>query len=103
MAQKQLVILDTDILTEIMRKNIVVIQKCDQLDTENLAISSISFSEFLAGSRDKQDMQRNIRFLGKVIFISINKNIDRLFTTLYKTYALSHRPAYLICLLQLLL
>jgi predicted nucleic acid-binding protein len=72
MAQKQLVILDTDILIEIMRKNIVVIQKCDQLGTENLAISSISFSEFLAGSHDKQDMQHNIRFLEKFIFISIS-------------------------------
>ncbi len=46
MAKKQWVILDTHILIEIMRRNISVIQKCDQLGIENLAISSISYSEF---------------------------------------------------------
>ncbi len=92
MAQKELIILDTDILIEIIRKNIAVIQKCDKIGTKKLAISSISFNEFLAGSRDKEDLQRNIKFLKKFIVIPINKNIDRLFTGLYKTYAVSHRP-----------
>ena len=92
MAKKQWVILDTDILIEIMRKNIAVIQKCDLLGTETLAISSISYSEFLAGSRDKEDLQRNIRFLEKFNLIPLNKNIDQLFTSLYKTYAVSRRP-----------
>jgi len=92
MAEKKLVILDTDILIEIIRKNISVIQKCDKLGTKNLAISSISFSEFLAGSRDKEDMQRNIKFLRKFKLVPVNKNIDRLFTDLYKKYAVSHRP-----------
>ena len=63
MAQKELIILDTDILIEIMRKNTAVIQKCDQLGTEKLAISSISYNEFLAGSRDKEDLKRNLKFL----------------------------------------
>ncbi len=92
MAKKELIILDTDILIEIIRKNITVIQKCDRMGTEKLAISSISFNEFLAGSRDKQDLQRNIKFLKRFKLISINRNIDRLFTELYKTYAISHRP-----------
>lgn len=92
MAKKEIIILDTDILIEIIRKNIPVIQKCDQLGTEKLAISSISFNEFLAGSRDKEDLQRNIKFLKRFILVPININIDRLFTELYKTYAVSHRP-----------
>ena len=92
MAKKQWVILDTDILIEIMRKNISVIQKCDQLGTKNLAISSISYSEFLAGSRDKEDLQRNIRFLENFSLLPVNKNINILFTNLYKTFAVSHRP-----------
>jgi len=91
-SQKQLVILDTDILIEIVRKNIPIIQKCDKLGTQNLAISSISYSEFLAGSHDKEDLQRNIKFLRKFKMLPINKNIDKLFTELYKTYAISHRP-----------
>ena len=92
MAKKELILLDTDILIEIMRKNITVIQKCDQIGTKRLAISSISFNEFLAGSRDKEDLRRNIKFLSKFMLISINRNIDQLFTGLYKTYAVSHRP-----------
>jgi predicted nucleic acid-binding protein len=92
MAKTQLVILDTDILIEIVRKNISVIQKCDNLGTQRLAISSVSYCEFLAGSRDKQDLQRNIKFLGKFKLLPTNKSIDKLFTGLYKTYAISHRP-----------
>jgi rRNA-processing protein FCF1 len=46
MAKKRLVILDTNILIEIMRKNIAVIQACDQLGKEKLAISSIFSKTF---------------------------------------------------------
>jgi tRNA(fMet)-specific endonuclease VapC len=98
MAKKELIILDTDILIEIIRKNITVIQKCDHMGTEKLAISSISFNEFLAGSLDKEDLQRNIKFLKRFKLVSINRNIDRrsersrTITELYKTYAISHRP-----------
>ena len=92
MAKKELIILDTDILIEIIRKNITVIQKCDRMGTEKLAISSISFNEFLAGSCNKEDLQRNIKFLTGFKLVPVNRNIDRLFTELYKTYAISHRP-----------
>ena len=92
MAQKQLIILYTDILIEIIRMNATVIQKCDRLGAQNLAISSISYCEFLAGSYDKAELLRNINFLDKFILVSVNNKIDKLLTALFKSFAISHRP-----------
>ena len=92
MAKKQMVILDTDILIEIIRKNVTVIAKCDKIGTINLAITSISFNEFLVGSRNKKEAATNMKFLKKFYLIRYNQNIDRIFTGIYENYSLSHRP-----------
>jgi predicted nucleic acid-binding protein len=73
MAEKGIVILDTNILIEIIRKNGEVIQKCDSAGTENLAISSISRSEFLLGSRDKEDFEKNRKFVDKFLLLRSNQ------------------------------
>ena len=69
-----------------------VIAKCDKLGTKNLAITSISFSEFLVGSRDKREANANKKFLKKFRLIRHNRNIDQIFTAIYESYSLSHRP-----------
>ncbi len=50
-----MILLDTNILIEIVRKNVIIIQKCDIAGTEHLAISSITKSEFLVGSSNRED------------------------------------------------
>lgn len=64
MADKGLLILDTNILIEIIRRNIEVIENCDKAGTENLFITSVTRSEFLLGSRDKADFIVNKKFVG---------------------------------------
>ncbi|MFM9838204.1 MAG: type II toxin-antitoxin system VapC family toxin [Cyclobacteriaceae bacterium] len=92
MAEKGIVILDTNILIEIIRKNREVIQKCDSAGTENLAISSIRRSEFLLGSRDKEDFEKNKKFVSKFSLLKVTEPIDNIFTELYELFSLSHRP-----------
>ena len=93
MAEKGIVILDTNVLIEIIRRNVEVIQICDKIGTENLAISSISRSEFLLGSRDKENFEKNRKFADKFSLLRTNNFVDEIFTELYETFSLSHRPA----------
>jgi len=87
-----MVILDTNILIEIIRKNGEVIRVCDNLGTGNLAITSITRNEFLLGSRDKESFARNLKFVTKFRLLPLNEAIDKIFLGLCETYALSHRP-----------
>lgn len=87
-----MILLDTSVLIEIIRKNITVIEKCDELGVKNLSISSISFCEFLIGSKDKNDMAQNLKFLKKFHLVKTNETIDDIFVSLYEKYCLSHRP-----------
>ena len=88
-----MILLDTKILIEIIRKNGEIIRKCDDLGTSSLAISSITRYEFLLGSRDKKSFTDNLRFVGKFQTIPINEEIDMVFSHLCEKYALSHRPS----------
>ena len=80
-----MVILDTDILIEIIRKNGEVIRVCDNLGTGNLAITSITRNEFLLGSRDKESFARNLKFVTKFRLLPLNEAIDKIFLGLCET------------------
>lgn len=92
MAFKGMVILDTNILIEIIRKNGEIILMCDNLGTANLAITSVTRNEFLLGSRDKESFAQNLKFVNKFHLLEMNGSIDKIFSRLCETYALSHRP-----------
>lgn len=79
MATKGIVILDTNVLIEIIRKNISVIRKCDEIRTNHLVISSISRCEFLLGSRDREEFEKNKRFVEKFQLVRMNDAIDGIF------------------------
>lgn len=88
-----MIILDTDILIEIIRKNQIIIEKCGELGRDNLAISSISYVEFLVGSRDKKEFRKNRQFLSLFIKIPVDENIDTTLTDIFENYSLSHKPS----------
>ncbi len=93
MAAPGVVILDTNVLIEIIRKNISVISKCDEIGTNHLAISSISRCEFLLGSRNREEFEKNKRFVDKFQLLRGNEEIDEILTKLYDNYSLNYRPA----------
>jgi len=88
-----MVILDTNILIEIIRQNLLVIENCNLLGTDNLVISSISYVEFLVGSRDKNDFQRNMKFLSRFKQIPVDENINSALVNIFEKYSLSHKPS----------
>jgi len=88
-----MVLIDTNVLIEIIRHNPQVIEKCNVLGVDNLVISSISYVEFLVGSRDKQDLHRNLKFLNKFRQIPVDENMNNTLISIFENYSLSHRPA----------
>jgi tRNA(fMet)-specific endonuclease VapC len=88
-----MVVIDTNILIEIIRQNISILEKCDAIGGENLAISSISYVEFLVGSIDKADFYRNIKFLKRFKQIPVDENINNELVSIFENYSLSHQPA----------
>ena len=93
MAAPGVVILDTNVLIEIIRKNISVISKCDEIGTDQLAISSITRYEFLLGSRNREDFEKNNRFVDKFQLLRVSEEIDKIVAKLYDNYSLNYRPA----------
>ncbi len=87
-----MVILDTNILIEIIRKNGEIILMCDNLGTANLAITSVTRNKFLLGSRDKESFAGNLKFVNKFQLLKMSEPIDKIFSRLCEIYALSHRP-----------
>ncbi len=88
-----MVLLDTNILIEIIRGNIEVIRKCDDLGTGNLVITSVTRNEFLLGSRDKEALFGNRKFVNKFPLLKMNESIDTISLSLCEAYVLSHRPS----------
>jgi len=87
------VIVDTNILIEIVRQNALIIQKCRDIGNDQLAISSISYVEFLVGSRDKVDFHKNRRFLSLFVNIPVDENINTALIDIFENYSLSHKPS----------
>jgi len=88
-----MILLDTNILIEIIRKNADIIRRCDDLGTSNLVIASVTRYEFLLGSRDKEEFTGNLKFVNKFGILPINLPIDQKASNLLENYLLSHRPS----------
>jgi len=88
-----MVVVDTNILIEIIRHNALIIQKCKELGNHDLAISTISYVEFLVGSRDKNDFHRNRKFLSLFTQIPVDENINVALIDIFENYSLSHKPS----------
>jgi predicted nucleic acid-binding protein len=92
MAAQDIVLLDTNVLIEIIRKNTGIIQKCDSIGPARLTMTSISRCEFLMGSRNRETLDQNKRFLSKFRLLRMNQAIDEIFDRLIETYYLEFQP-----------
>lgn len=75
MAKNQVVLLDTNILIGILRKNEKVIQTFITLNWDELFISTITYGEIIIGAR-KGEFQKTKRFLKSFGIIELDKNIS---------------------------
>jgi predicted nucleic acid-binding protein len=88
-----MIILDTNILIEITKRNSEVLVRCDELGYRNLVTCAVTQAEFLRGTRDKSDFAKAKQIIQSFGFLEYNQEIDVIFLSLFEKYALSHRPA----------
>lgn len=75
MAKNQIVLLDTNILIGILRKDKKVIAAFTQLNWDDLYISTITYGEIIIGAR-KGELQKTKRFLKSFGIIELDKSIS---------------------------
>lgn len=92
MAEKPIVVIDTNIVIELFKGNKKVKAKCEKIGESRLYISDITVAEFYFGALNKKEIPLLKKHLDKFPWIPINEGISKLFTDLMITYSLSHRP-----------
>lgn len=86
------VVFDTNVLIDISRENVKVINGVKQFSSSRLSISIITAGEFLNGARNKHEQKLIQHDLQKYTVLPINKEISELFIELMNKYTLSHKP-----------
>lgn len=86
-----MVLVDTDILIDISRQDVVATSRIDQeKSVAELVISTITVMELSVGCRNKQELQFTNRFLSKFRILPLTPAISDQASELIQTYFLSH-------------
>lgn len=91
--EKKVVLCDTNILIEVYKGNIDVIERLTDLGQNNLAISDVTAGELMYGARDKNELKIIRGDLKKLINLPITSEISNLAMELVAKYCLSHKLA----------
>lgn len=83
-------IVDTNILIEVFKGNIKVLQQLENIGPENLALSSVTAMELYYGALNKLELQRIKKHLKAFRICHITQNISECSTDLVVRYAKSH-------------
>jgi len=92
MEEKGLIICDSDVIIEFFdRANKSIENRLVEMGRENLCISSVTYSEIIFGSTDKDHLTTLSKGLEKFIVVDIDQRIDTIHQELVKKYSLSHK------------
>jgi tRNA(fMet)-specific endonuclease VapC len=85
-----MILCDTNILIEIYRGNLDIIQTIKLVGQHNIAVSDVTCAELLYGARNKKELQTIKKDLNKLTTLPINSAISNLAVDLIEKYTLSH-------------
>jgi len=92
MEEKGLIICDSDVIIEFFdRANKSIENRLVEMGRENLCISSVTYSEIIFGSIDKDHLTTLSKGLEKFIVVDIDQRVDTIHRELVKKYSLSHK------------
>ena len=63
---------DTNIIIEIFKNNSKIINECEKIGFNNLALSAISAGELYHGALDKNELKKIEKHVGKYILLKLN-------------------------------
>ena len=87
-----MIILDTNIVIEVFKNNLIIINRCFSIGIENLCISDVTVGEFYAGTLNKEEKQKIKKHLLQLPNLSLNEAISSIMVGLMEKYCLSHHP-----------
>ncbi|SEL83684.1 type II toxin-antitoxin system VapC family toxin [Parapedobacter koreensis] len=90
MAQKILVLCDTNILIELSKNDDKIKTELSKIGADHIAVSAISVGEFLFGARDKHELAKINRSLNSIKIVHTDNEISELAIDLIEKYTLSH-------------
>jgi len=86
-----MILIDTNILIEIYRNNLTVIETVKGIGQSNVAVSDVTSAELFFGARNKKELQIISKDLSKLSVLHIQSEISEKSVELVKDYALSHK------------
>ena len=94
------VILDTDVFIEIFNKNIKIFELINEVILfENIITTSITEAELIISANNKETQKKIEGYLSDIEIIPINRNANKIFSSLIKKYHLSHNIKIADCLI----
>lgn len=90
MAQKKVVLCDTNIFIELSKNNHEIIYELKMIGFDRIAVSSISAGEFIFGALDKNEMAKIKKALRSIQILHVNESISEDSIQLLEKYTLAH-------------
>jgi predicted nucleic acid-binding protein len=91
MAQKKIVLCDTNIIIELFKNEKHIINEIKIIGEKSLYISSITAAELFYGAINKTELRKIKKRLNKIVHIPINEDINEIFENLMFEYSLSNK------------
>ena len=86
-----MILIDTNILIEIYKNNISIVEEVKKIGQGNISISDITCAELYFGARNKKEHQTIAKDLKKLQTIHIQAEISDKAVKLVEKYAMSHK------------
>lgn len=86
-----MILCDTNILIEIYKGNLKIVEIIKQIGQHHLAISDVTCAELLYGARNKKELNIIKKDIKKLIIIPIDIAISSMAVELIEKHALSHK------------
>lgn len=93
MGEKKMILCDTNILIEVYKGNLEIIETLKEIGQENITVSDVTCGELFFGARNKRELQVISKDIDKLIVIPVNSFISAMAIKLVKEYSLSHKLA----------
>ena len=89
--EKKIILCDTNILIEVYRGNVEIIENLTFIGQGNIAISDVTTGELFFGARDKRELSILKEDVSKLINLPITEEISNMAVELISNYSLSHK------------
>jgi tRNA(fMet)-specific endonuclease VapC len=90
MAQKNLILCDTNIIIDILRNNQSIISEINSIGIDNIMISTITMAELLYGAINKTEFEKIKKHTEFIRILPINESISDIFINIVNKFALNH-------------